>query len=123
MITGRSLLLFGFVALLSGCVSPPCVPPNELSKEPVKSCYYQLEITHVDEPNKRVSGKVPNVLVIYDREGNEEFPTPKNEYTGKEFTFTISHFETVKDQLIEGKVVEFVRHANSPVMEAVLNQK
>ena len=59
----RRLLPFGFLALLGGCTSGPCVGPSEISEvfsiTPDRSCSYKLTITDIDTHNYYVKGKPP----------------------------------------------------------------
>jgi hypothetical protein len=118
MITIRGLLACGFLFVLGGCASTPCVAPDKLSKDPPITCYYQLKV--IKKHPDSIRGKVPNVLVIeYEddykhKDETIEFTKPKSEKSENEYTFRVSHFEKLSDLIVEGRTYEFMRVGNYP---------
>lgn len=114
MITRRSLLPLGFIALVSGCTSGPCVGPSELSKvfsiQADHSCYYQLTVTSVDMHNYFVKGKPPA--------GAPDGPIDKS----PEFTFRVRDLDKLGHVIKENKTYHFIRHGNSPYLELFVEE-
>jgi hypothetical protein len=115
MFTSRGLAFFGLLALLSGCVSTPCVAPGEFSREPILSCYYQLEVTEV-RPNNFITAKVPDLL--YDKEKQESFKRPNSD-AAKTYFLYVKNLDKVGNPVVAGRIYEFVRHSNSQAFEVV----
>jgi hypothetical protein len=126
--TRKSVLWLSWL-VLSGCYTGPCVAPDLLSPDPIRNCYYQLEVTNIG-PNNFITAKVPANLYLLDRDNkaHEPFgrPSPSrstqeesNKVSNRMFTFHVLDFQEVGKQVTVGQIYEFVRKGNSPSLEFV----
>lgn len=107
MIAPRRLMLFAFLALLTGCSSGPCAAPDGFMENPARHCSYLLQVTHVDLDNYLVKAKLPS-----DLQEKSEGKKPG------EFTFRVRDLDKLgKNQIKEGGTYYFVRAGNSPYLE------
>jgi hypothetical protein len=124
----KSLILLCCLAL-SGCYTGPCVAPDLLSPEPIRNCYYQLEVTDIGQ-NNFITAKVPANLHLLDKDNRpiEPFARPfpsrptqeeSNKVSNRAFTFHVIDLQEVQKPLEKGKIYEFVRKGNSPSLELV----
>jgi hypothetical protein len=102
MLSIRSLVLFGSLALLGGCaewpaVGSPCPPPGSPSAAH-KSCWYSLKITSIDANKNVVSG---------------------TDVKGNNFTFRVRDIEmlTNTNQLQKDQTYVFSGVSNSAYLE------
>ena len=115
MLTLRHLLLFGFLALLTGCAAP-CAAPDALSDRPARSCFYQLKVTNINMSNYHVTATLPET--VYKKSNKEKRYTRKDhENFGKEFTFRVTDLDKVGGQMQVGKTYEFIRQGNAAYLE------
>lgn len=107
MIAFRGLLLFGFLALLSGCTTPTCPRPSYPSYTGY-NCLYQMTVTNIDTTTGWVQGKYTNDLV--DKGGAD----PK-----VEFKFLVRDLDWLvsKNLLVKGHDYFFVNGGGSPFLE------
>ena len=111
MFAPRRFMLLGFLALLTGCSSWPCVAPDEVIEDPSRHCYYQLEVTKVDLDNYLVTAKLPG-----DLQRKSEKTKDGKEVGG--FTFRVRDLDKLeKTQIKAGGTYHFVRAGNSPYLE------
>jgi hypothetical protein len=102
MIAPRHLMFLGFLSLLTGCGSWPCVAPDEVIEKPARHCYYKLQVTEVSLDNYLVKAKMPS-----DLPGNKD-----------EFTFRVRDLDKLeKNQIKAGGTYHFIRAGNSPYLE------
>ncbi len=109
MITRRSLLLIGCLALLSGCFRNPCVGPGlQVSDIWVPECTYKVMITHVDMTKYVVTGIIPGDQdVIVDGK--------KSKF---EYTFHVVDLDKLGNNVIKKDgTYWFLRKGNSPYLE------
>lgn len=116
MIRIRGLLACSFLAVLVGCTDNPCSAPDKLSNDPNITCLYQIEVISKDADTNSVTGKVPNVLVFYNKseKKDEPFETPKSTSSEDKYTFRVSHFEKLSDLIVTEHTYEFMRVGNYP---------
>jgi len=100
MITIRGLLLFGFLALLSGCVTNPCSDPDEISQKWVPQCLYYLKVTHTDPSNSTVKAQY---ALNYSKKPIQTF------------SFRVRDLEHLKIE--KGQEYYFIRQGSSPFLE------
>lgn len=100
MITGRGLLLFGFLALLSGCANP-CVLPDRISDHPAPECLYKLKVNHVD--NYLVNGQVADDLI---KKGKKV----------ETFNFQVQDLQNLQNVIKEKETYYFLRKGNNPYL-------
>lgn len=121
MFTLRHLLLFSFLALLSGCARPPCAAPDDLADRPARSCFYQLRVTDINLTNYHVTAKLPERIYARGYKGNKknEQPTKESKYRDRLFTFRVTDLDKLVagSQLQVNNTYDFVRQANSIYLE------
>lgn len=100
MITSRGLLLFGFLALLSGCAQL-CVPPDHISNHPAPECLYKLKVNHVD--NYLVNGQVADDLT---KKGAKVEP----------FNFQVFELDKLQNVIQKNETYYFLRKGNNPYL-------
>jgi len=106
MIMRKSLLLFGFLFLLSGCIKNPCVGPGlEISEILVPECTYKIQITQIDMAKYLVTGTIP-----------EDEKSPQK--TPDTYTFRVVDLDKLANSTIKEKETHwFLRRGNSPYLE------
>jgi hypothetical protein len=105
MIAPRRFLLFGIVALLSGCVplTNPCPEPDAVSSKWVPQCLYYLKVIHTDPNNSTVKAQY-----VWDYRQDKTKALPS-------FIFRVRDLDHLK--LETGKDYYFVRQGTSPFLE------
>ena len=104
MLTPKSLVLLGFLGLMTGCVTTPCSDPDAISEKWVPQCLYHLTVTHVDTSTSTVTAKVPDALNLTD---------PKQ--PAQIFKFRVHDLAHLK--LEEEKEYYFIRQGSSPYLD------
>lgn len=103
MVMKRSLLLLGFLALLSGCVTNPCVDPDAISPKWVPQCFYHLKVVATDPTNSIVKAQYAE---DYRQDKTKQLPS---------YTFRVRDLDHLK--LETGKDYYFIRQGSSPFLE------
>ena len=118
MMTIRHLLLFGSLALLTGCATP-CALPNELARDPAVTCFYQLTVTKIHMGNYHVTGTLPETVYKKgDKEKNVN-TRERSEHFGKLFNFRVTDLDKLVagGEIQEGNTYQFVRQGNSGYLD------
>jgi hypothetical protein len=103
MMTSRTLLLLGFLILLSGCAQR-CVYPDSISDAPPVQCFYHLVVTDINTENHTITARIPDALNYSDRPPDS-------------FTFRIREFDELKTLLKKDQEYYFIREGNAAFLD------
>jgi hypothetical protein len=106
MIMIKGLLLFGFLALMSGCATSTCPPPSYPTANG-DNCWYKLTVKEINKTGGWVKGKYPQDLI------GEDKADPATVYT-----FQVRDLDWLieKNRLVEGSTYYFNNDHGSPFL-------